>query len=94
MNSKKLLCSKNVSMYVRINKNVHVEHGSLRIKSIGDKQGRRKISRKLRNVVLAGHFKTNDSALNEIGESRGLLKSIKERRWKLIGHTTMSYITK
>jgi len=32
-------------------------------------------------------FRTNDSVLNEIGQPRGLLKSIKERRWRLIGHT-------
>jgi len=32
-------------------------------------------------------FRINDSVLNETGEPRGLLESIKERRWGLIGHT-------
>jgi len=32
-------------------------------------------------------FRTNDSVLNEISEPRGLLRSIEERRWKIIGHT-------
>jgi len=30
-------------------------------------------------------FRTNDGVLNETGEPGGLLKSIKERRWRPIG---------
>ena len=32
-------------------------------------------------------FRTNDSVLNGISEPRGLLRSIKESRWRIIGHT-------
>jgi len=37
--------------------------------------------------VSSMEFWTNDSDINNIGVPRGLLGSIKERRWNLIGHT-------
>jgi hypothetical protein len=42
-----------------------------------------------RRILRVGwtEFLTNDSVLSEIGEPGGLLRSIKERRWKLIGFT-------
>ncbi|VVC43799.1 Hypothetical protein CINCED_3A002722 [Cinara cedri] len=33
-------------------------------------------------------LKTNDRVLNELVESRELLRSTKERKWRLIGHTS------
>lgn len=37
-------------------------------------------------------FRTNDSILNEVGESKQLLKLVKKREWKQIGHTEVSQV--
>lgn len=69
---------------------------SLRIRVLGDKQGRSKIyiesfemwcwQRLLRGRSWA-EFRTNDNELNEIGQPGGLMQLNKERRWRLLGHT-------